>query len=720
MTRQFVSGDEPLPGYRLIGFLGRGGFGEVWKASAPGGTLVALKIINLSAYEGQKELRALRLVKRVRHPNLVPILAFWLCNEEGKALEGHAAEETAERLAQATRPNDSWSEDEESRNFDRTVLLEPEDEITPKLLVMVMGLGDKNLFDRLKECQKEGLPGVPPDELLGYLEDAAKAIDHLNSPVHDLGSGPVAIQHCDIKPQNIMICSGVAQVCDFGLARALGDIRATSAAGSPAYAAPECLADNAPAPSTDQYSLAISYVELRTGSLPFSVDSFMSVLNAHLNGEHDFSRLSEPEQLVLRRATARNPAARYATTLKMIRDLRLAVEGHRPTGLDEESGHAVRESLRGTAKAPVSARETKRTTQPTDLRASVQRGMDNVDAPAPFSETIPLRHESGAAATERTGPAFANWPTWKLALLALGSVAVAAGVVFTIGLIFLSQTPVRDSEKVVDVKLVPTEAPPAIWLPPGYGPAEGAKLVTLKGQAYYDRVKKSLSDSEEVIFVLIPRKSASDPETFYILRDKVPNGVFALFAAAQPEAVRGSQWKLGALVNGQDQGAADPRLPVLRVSVEEAQRCCVWLGGRLPSARQWDKAAGVHDDQDGLGPFVSPWNQESKTEIAVNRADLGPLPIGTAERDRSVFGCRDMAGNGREWTRDIADIGGLEVPLAQPEEGLSVLLRSRDYADPAPLTYQILRSTNLAGIESAAYQGQGDVIGFRAVIEREP
>ena len=33
---------------------------------------------------------------------------------------------------------------------------------------------------------------------------------------------------------------------------------------------------------------------------------------------------------------------------------------------------------------------------------------------------------------------------------------------------------------------------------------------------------------------------------------------------------------------------------------------------------------------------------------------LSTLPVGTAIRDVSIFGCRDMTGNGREWTRTIA------------------------------------------------------------------
>jgi len=54
-------GAEPIPGYRLVGLLGRGGFGEVWKADGPGGFRVALKFVPLSEPVGAAELRALRV-----------------------------------------------------------------------------------------------------------------------------------------------------------------------------------------------------------------------------------------------------------------------------------------------------------------------------------------------------------------------------------------------------------------------------------------------------------------------------------------------------------------------------------------------------------------------------------------------------------------------------------------------------------------------------------
>ena len=52
---QYREGSQPIPGYTLVEFLGRGSYGEVWKATGPGGTEVAVKFIALDSQQGLKE-----------------------------------------------------------------------------------------------------------------------------------------------------------------------------------------------------------------------------------------------------------------------------------------------------------------------------------------------------------------------------------------------------------------------------------------------------------------------------------------------------------------------------------------------------------------------------------------------------------------------------------------------------------------------------------------
>lgn len=312
-------GEDPLPGYRLLSPLGSGAFGEVWKASAPGGTEVALKFIRLDGDHGLREVKSLELVKTIRHPNLCTIFALWARDSNGNVLEDDSVD--LKGLADTKKP----------KATDETLLATDEEvQKRPVELVIAMALGEKTLADRLNEVRAEGHDGIPPEELFEYMEAAARAIDHLNSPRHELGEGPQAIQHCDIKPQNILIVGDTAQVCDFGIARRLGNRQMTQQGGLSLYwAAPE-LFDKQPSASTDQYSLALTYYHARTGRLPF-VDAEnateLQIMRAHTTGRLDFSSLPDDEQAVVARATSLEPERRYEKTIDMVRALRRAYEG---------------------------------------------------------------------------------------------------------------------------------------------------------------------------------------------------------------------------------------------------------------------------------------------------------------------------------------------------------------------------------------------------------
>ena len=256
MTSDIDVNIEPLPGYRLIEHIGAGGYGEVWRAEAPGGLTKAIKFIYGQHHEKRaaNELRALERVRAVRHPFLLSL----------------------ERI-----------------------------EVVDGRLLVVTELADGSVKDRFDMCRLEGLAGIPRNELMVYLRDAADALDFM-SDAHTL-------QHLDIKPENLLLLSGRVKVADFGLVK---DVRhsETSLVGgmTPMYAAPEVFRGT-PSGRSDQYSLAIVFQEMLTGTLPFAGGSAAELTLQHLNDEPDLSPLSVGDRYVVSRALAKDPQHRYAT-----------------------------------------------------------------------------------------------------------------------------------------------------------------------------------------------------------------------------------------------------------------------------------------------------------------------------------------------------------------------------------------------------------------------
>jgi len=318
-------GDLVLPGYRLVKRLGQGGFGEVWRATAPGGMGVAIKVLaNLGRREGGREYRALGTVKDIRHPHIVPIFGVWL-----KSGDGHVLEDS--EIADVERQLLHGADVDPARTEAATAVLKAVDaDLTGHELVIAMGLGDQTLHDRLRQSpghaaagETNQAGGLPRESLLVWMRQAALAIDHFNRGGHPGGGSRGAVQHCDIKPQNILLVGDAVQVCDFGLARLQGEVRATNTnMASLAYAAPELLQPpHDPSPSTDQYALAISYHELRTGRLPFADVRPVALLRAKLEGSFAFDGVPAAEAAVLARATSREPTERFPTCTAFVEAL---------------------------------------------------------------------------------------------------------------------------------------------------------------------------------------------------------------------------------------------------------------------------------------------------------------------------------------------------------------------------------------------------------------
>src|SRR5262245_25823194 len=68
---------QEIAGHRLIRCRGRGGVAEIWEAESPTGDRVALKLVRLAARLHSGELRALEVMREVRHPSLLEVLGTW-------------------------------------------------------------------------------------------------------------------------------------------------------------------------------------------------------------------------------------------------------------------------------------------------------------------------------------------------------------------------------------------------------------------------------------------------------------------------------------------------------------------------------------------------------------------------------------------------------------------------------------------------------------------
>src|SRR5262249_13818555 len=135
---------------------------------------------------------------------------------------------------------------------------------------------------------------------------------------------------------NILILNKHAKVADFGLARFLEGDQTASASGSgtPAYMAPEVWRRKV-SEQSDQYSLAMSYIELRLDR-SFSHD-MMEIMLDHLERTPDLNPLPEPEQDVLKKSLSKDPAKRYPSCLAFVQALERAVaHGAQSAGLGEQ------------------------------------------------------------------------------------------------------------------------------------------------------------------------------------------------------------------------------------------------------------------------------------------------------------------------------------------------------------------------------------------------
>ncbi|RMG12860.1 MAG: serine/threonine protein kinase, partial [Planctomycetota bacterium] len=261
--------------YRILGELGRGGMGVVYRAQDRAGRDVALKVLGgrLNPASRARFRREAELTARLRHPGIVRV------HDAG---EVGGVPFVAYELVSGGRTLDLAS-----RDLDR-------------------------------------------EARVRLLAEAARALGHAHAQ---------GLVHRDVKPENVLVDpEGKPHLADFGLAWSGGADRLTRTGafvGTPSYMAPEQFDGSQtgpPAPSADVWSLGVMLYELLAGVRPFEGSTLIELAARIRDGDYPPLRSRDPSlpralEAVCAKALAVRPEERYPDAGALAADLEAYLRG---------------------------------------------------------------------------------------------------------------------------------------------------------------------------------------------------------------------------------------------------------------------------------------------------------------------------------------------------------------------------------------------------------
>jgi serine/threonine-protein kinase len=272
---------SPTPGrlgrYELVGILGKGGMGVVWRARDPELRRdAALKVMPALADEELRERfrRETRAAARLDHPNIIRVHDIGEC-EDGRPY-------------------------------------------------LVMAIAADTLAARRRELAGQW------HAIAALVEGIARGVHH----AHDAG-----VVHRDLKPTNVLLdAEGRPLVADFGVARLAGDgptlTQTGQALGTPANMAPEQADGTEVGPAADVWSLGVVLYELLAGRRPFEgsnaalVVAAVQAANPGLPSRH-VPGIPRALETVCLKCLEKDPRRRYASAGELADDLRRFLDGDR-------------------------------------------------------------------------------------------------------------------------------------------------------------------------------------------------------------------------------------------------------------------------------------------------------------------------------------------------------------------------------------------------------
>ncbi|MEO3860730.1 serine/threonine-protein kinase [Acrocarpospora sp. B8E8] len=251
-VRPLRPGDpERIGGYRLVGVLGSGGQGVVYRGVGEDGREVAVKLIHshLSRDDDVRKgfLREVEAARRVGAVYTAAVLDVGMLDERPYIVSEYVAGDTLQAYVQSSGPRTGGA------------------------------------LDRLANSTLAALVAI-----------------------HNAG-----IVHRDFKPANVLVGPEGPIVIDFGIAKALDSTtQASGPIGTPTYMSPEQFRGERVGPASDLFSWAGTMVYAATGRQPFPGDTVPAIVNGVLSGSPDLSGM--PPHLVdsIQACLAKDPADR--------------------------------------------------------------------------------------------------------------------------------------------------------------------------------------------------------------------------------------------------------------------------------------------------------------------------------------------------------------------------------------------------------------------------
>ncbi|MFN0136572.1 MAG: protein kinase domain-containing protein [Phycisphaerae bacterium] len=220
---QFVPGRVLADRYRIVGLLGKGGMGEVYRADdLKLHQVVALKFLPAALADDALRLDRLRnevrTARQISHPNVCRVYDLG--------------------------------------------------EIDGQAYLSMEYVDGEDLASLLRRIGR-----LPRDKAI----DIARQVCAGLAAAHEKG-----IVHRDLKPMNIMIDGrGKVRITDFGLAALLDDEHSIQRGGTPAYMAPEQLKGKKSTIGTDVFSLGLVLYEAFTGKRAYEARSVNDLIRLH-------------------------------------------------------------------------------------------------------------------------------------------------------------------------------------------------------------------------------------------------------------------------------------------------------------------------------------------------------------------------------------------------------------------------------------------------------